>query len=109
MGDDGDAPKRIEAMLEDSTAWWADRASRYPGGGVWRPVTCLGGQARKVARCSCGCSRARRSGAGISAPTCCCSSTSSWLVTRRLPLSELNRAFDRMKQGEVKRSVIVYE
>jgi S-(hydroxymethyl)glutathione dehydrogenase/alcohol dehydrogenase len=31
------------------------------------------------------------------------------LVTRRLPLSELNHAFDLMKQGEVKRSVIVYE
>ena len=26
-----------------------------------------------------------------------------------LPLSELNHAFDLMKQGEVKRSVIVYE
>ncbi|HTY76320.1 MAG TPA: Zn-dependent alcohol dehydrogenase [Candidatus Bathyarchaeia archaeon] len=31
------------------------------------------------------------------------------LVTRRLPLSELNQAFDLMKQGEVKRSVIVYD
>lgn len=31
------------------------------------------------------------------------------LVTRRLPLNELNHAFDLMKQGEVKRSVIVYE
>jgi Zn-dependent alcohol dehydrogenase len=31
------------------------------------------------------------------------------LVCRRLPLSELNHAFDLMKQGEVKRSVIVYE
>ena len=31
------------------------------------------------------------------------------LVTRRLPLAELNHAFDLMKQGEVKRSVIVYE
>jgi len=31
------------------------------------------------------------------------------LVTRRLPLSQLNHAFDLMKQGEVKRSVIVYE
>jgi len=31
------------------------------------------------------------------------------MVTRRLPLSELNHAFDLMKQGEVKRSVIVYE
>jgi Zn-dependent alcohol dehydrogenase len=31
------------------------------------------------------------------------------LVSRRLPLSELNHAFDLMLQGEVKRSVIVYE
>src|SRR5262249_41602121 len=31
------------------------------------------------------------------------------MVTRRLPLAELNHAFDLMKQGEVKRSVIVYE
>jgi S-(hydroxymethyl)glutathione dehydrogenase/alcohol dehydrogenase len=31
------------------------------------------------------------------------------LVSRRLPLGELNHAFDLMKQGEVKRSVIVYE
>jgi S-(hydroxymethyl)glutathione dehydrogenase/alcohol dehydrogenase len=31
------------------------------------------------------------------------------MITRRLPLSELNHAFDLMKQGEVKRSVIVYE
>jgi S-(hydroxymethyl)glutathione dehydrogenase/alcohol dehydrogenase len=31
------------------------------------------------------------------------------LVSRRLPLSELNHAFDLMTQGEVKRSVIVYE
>ena len=31
------------------------------------------------------------------------------LVSRRLPLAELNHAFDLMKQGEVKRSVIVYE
>ncbi len=31
------------------------------------------------------------------------------LVTRRLPLSELNHAFELMQQGEVKRSVIVYE
>ena len=30
------------------------------------------------------------------------------LISRRLPLSELNRAFDLMLQGEVKRSVIVY-
>ncbi len=31
------------------------------------------------------------------------------MITRRLPLSELNHAFDLMKQGEVKRSIIVYE
>jgi S-(hydroxymethyl)glutathione dehydrogenase/alcohol dehydrogenase len=31
------------------------------------------------------------------------------MVSRRLPLSELNHAFDLMKQGEVKRSVIAYE
>src|SRR5712692_354783 len=31
------------------------------------------------------------------------------MVSRRLPLKELNHAFDLMKQGEVKRSVIVYE
>jgi S-(hydroxymethyl)glutathione dehydrogenase/alcohol dehydrogenase len=31
------------------------------------------------------------------------------LVSRRLPLKDLNHAFDLMKQGEVKRSVIVYE
>jgi S-(hydroxymethyl)glutathione dehydrogenase/alcohol dehydrogenase len=31
------------------------------------------------------------------------------MVSRRLPLSELNHAFDLMKQGEVKRSIIVYE
>jgi Zn-dependent alcohol dehydrogenase len=31
------------------------------------------------------------------------------MVSRRLPLSELNHAFDLMKQGEVKCSVIVYE
>jgi S-(hydroxymethyl)glutathione dehydrogenase/alcohol dehydrogenase len=31
------------------------------------------------------------------------------LVSRRLPLSELNHAFALMTQGEVKRSVIVYE
>jgi S-(hydroxymethyl)glutathione dehydrogenase/alcohol dehydrogenase len=31
------------------------------------------------------------------------------LVSRRLPLAELNHAFDLMKRGEVKRSVIVYE
>ena len=31
------------------------------------------------------------------------------MVSRRLPLQDLNHAFDLMKQGEVKRSVIVYE
>jgi S-(hydroxymethyl)glutathione dehydrogenase/alcohol dehydrogenase len=31
------------------------------------------------------------------------------LVSRRLPLTDLNRAFDLMVRGEVKRSVIVYE
>jgi S-(hydroxymethyl)glutathione dehydrogenase/alcohol dehydrogenase len=31
------------------------------------------------------------------------------LVSRRLPLSEINEAFDLLRQGEVKRSVIVYE
>jgi Zn-dependent alcohol dehydrogenase len=31
------------------------------------------------------------------------------LVSRRLPLSELNHAFDLATQGQVKRSVIVYE
>jgi S-(hydroxymethyl)glutathione dehydrogenase/alcohol dehydrogenase len=31
------------------------------------------------------------------------------LISRRLPLTELNHAFDLMLQGEVKRSVIVYE
>jgi S-(hydroxymethyl)glutathione dehydrogenase/alcohol dehydrogenase len=30
------------------------------------------------------------------------------LISRRLPLTELNRAFDLMLQGEVKRSVIVH-
>src|SRR5499433_3615335 len=30
------------------------------------------------------------------------------MISRRLPLGELNRAFDLMLQGEVKRSVIVY-
>jgi S-(hydroxymethyl)glutathione dehydrogenase/alcohol dehydrogenase len=30
------------------------------------------------------------------------------LISRRLPLSELNEGFDLMLQGEVKRSVIVY-
>jgi S-(hydroxymethyl)glutathione dehydrogenase / alcohol dehydrogenase len=31
------------------------------------------------------------------------------LISRRLPLTDLNHAFDLMLQGEVKRSVIVYE
>ncbi|HYS19256.1 MAG TPA: zinc-binding dehydrogenase, partial [Candidatus Binatia bacterium] len=31
------------------------------------------------------------------------------LISRRLPLGELNHAFDLMLQGEVKRSVIVYQ
>ena len=31
------------------------------------------------------------------------------MISRRLPLRELNEAFDLMRQGEVKRSVIVYE
>jgi S-(hydroxymethyl)glutathione dehydrogenase/alcohol dehydrogenase len=31
------------------------------------------------------------------------------MITRKLPLSELNHAFDMMLAGEVKRSVIVYE
>jgi len=31
------------------------------------------------------------------------------LISRRLPLTELNHAFDLMVRGEVKRSVIVYE
>jgi len=30
------------------------------------------------------------------------------LISRRLPLAELNEGFDLMLQGEVKRSVIVY-
>ena len=30
------------------------------------------------------------------------------LISRRLPLSQLNEGFDLMLQGEVKRSVIVY-
>jgi S-(hydroxymethyl)glutathione dehydrogenase/alcohol dehydrogenase len=30
------------------------------------------------------------------------------LISRRLPLTDLNHAFDLMLQGEVKRSVIVY-
>ena len=31
------------------------------------------------------------------------------MVSRRLPLWELNHAFELMQQGEVKRSVIVYD
>jgi S-(hydroxymethyl)glutathione dehydrogenase/alcohol dehydrogenase len=31
------------------------------------------------------------------------------MITRRVPLSELNHAFDAMLAGEVKRSVVVYE
>ena len=31
------------------------------------------------------------------------------LISRRMPLSEINEAFDLLRQGEVKRSVIVYE
>ena len=31
------------------------------------------------------------------------------LISRRLPFTDLNHAFDLMLQGEVKRSVIVYE
>jgi S-(hydroxymethyl)glutathione dehydrogenase / alcohol dehydrogenase len=31
------------------------------------------------------------------------------MITRRLPLGELNHAFDLMLQGEVKRSIIVYQ
>jgi S-(hydroxymethyl)glutathione dehydrogenase/alcohol dehydrogenase len=30
------------------------------------------------------------------------------LITRRLPLTDLNHAFDMMLKGEVKRSVVVY-
>jgi len=30
------------------------------------------------------------------------------LITRELPLTELNHAFDLLQRGEVKRSVIVY-
>jgi S-(hydroxymethyl)glutathione dehydrogenase/alcohol dehydrogenase len=30
------------------------------------------------------------------------------LISRRVPLRELNEAFEAMKQGEVKRSVVVY-
>ena len=31
------------------------------------------------------------------------------MITRRIPLTDLNHAFDRMLKGEVKRSVVVYE
>jgi S-(hydroxymethyl)glutathione dehydrogenase/alcohol dehydrogenase len=31
------------------------------------------------------------------------------LISRRMPLSDINEAFDLLRQGEVKRSVIVYE
>jgi Zn-dependent alcohol dehydrogenase len=31
------------------------------------------------------------------------------LISRRLPLAEINQAFDLMQQGEVKRSVVVYD
>ena len=31
------------------------------------------------------------------------------LISRRLPLSQINEAYDLLRQGEVKRSVIVYE
>jgi S-(hydroxymethyl)glutathione dehydrogenase/alcohol dehydrogenase len=31
------------------------------------------------------------------------------LITRRVPLAELNQAFDRMLKGEVKRSVVVFD
>jgi S-(hydroxymethyl)glutathione dehydrogenase/alcohol dehydrogenase len=31
------------------------------------------------------------------------------MITRRVPLSDLNEAFDLMVQGEVKRSVVVYQ
>jgi S-(hydroxymethyl)glutathione dehydrogenase / alcohol dehydrogenase len=31
------------------------------------------------------------------------------LITRRIPLGDLNHAFDRMLKGEVKRSVVVYD
>jgi Zn-dependent alcohol dehydrogenase len=30
------------------------------------------------------------------------------LISRRVPLADLNHAFDLMLQGEVKRSVVVY-
>ena len=30
------------------------------------------------------------------------------LMTRRVPLTDLNQAFDLMLKGEVKRSVVVY-
>jgi len=31
------------------------------------------------------------------------------LISRRLPLGEINHAFDLLQQGEVKRSVIAYD
>jgi S-(hydroxymethyl)glutathione dehydrogenase/alcohol dehydrogenase len=31
------------------------------------------------------------------------------LISRRVPLAEINQAFDSMLKGEVKRSVVVYE
>jgi len=31
------------------------------------------------------------------------------LISRRVPLAEVNQAFDSMLKGEVKRSVVVYE
>jgi len=31
------------------------------------------------------------------------------LITRRMPLGGINHAFDLLQQGEVKRSVIVYD
>ena len=31
------------------------------------------------------------------------------LISRRMPLLEINEAFDLLRQGEVKRSVIVYQ
>ena len=31
------------------------------------------------------------------------------LISRRVPLADINHAFDLLRQGEVKRSVIVYE
>jgi Zn-dependent alcohol dehydrogenase len=31
------------------------------------------------------------------------------LISRRVPLKEVNHAFDLLRQGEVKRSVVVYD